>query len=206
MTNPRFEAATGFRAEVEDPVQSYVDRMRVRASEVNQTAVNVLLFGPGKSSNKHLRKRRQIQDHLRAINTANFVETGESIDQAVPELAATLNLRDREELVVAEADLIFVLLASERQATGPEAEILAYGRDRRTKAKTYVFLPSNWDKRGFLAQAVVDFPNDHKYWLTFDQIDECTMIRSYCEEKIREARGEKYMSRRRIDDLLRDGR
>ena len=206
MTDPPFESATGFRTEVKAPVQSYVDKMKTHARNLEQTAIHILLFGPGKSSNKHLQKRKQIQEHLRSLSPTNFVETGESIKESVPELARAMDLQDMEELAVAEADLIFVLLASEHQATGPEAEIQAYGKDRRTKAKTYIFLPNDWDKHGFLAQAVIDFPEEHKYWLSFSQIDECTMIRSYCEEKIREARGEKYMSRRRLDDLLRDVR
>ena len=132
----------------------------------------------------------------------NDVNTSELLEETNPELEKYLSLRDREELHAQAADLIFILLVSENQVTGPEAEILSFAYDKRLRDKMWVILPKNWNKAGYLAAAVSDFPEERKRQYIFPQIRDCKMIRSFCDEKIRELRGQRFMELQRVRGML----
>jgi hypothetical protein len=208
MTNEnetKFESLTGIREGLRQEAESWVTALQDISERVNAVPVRVLFWGPGRYSKQNYDKRMQLVAHLQRMSAPNDVATSEQLDELVPQLVAEIPvLQDREELHARRADVIFVLLVSEDQVTGPQAEIVAIRSDRRLRAKTWLFLPHDWDweKAGYLSQAVSDSPNERKKRYTFRQIRDCNMMRSFCEEKLREIRAERIMEQERARRLL----
>jgi hypothetical protein len=152
-------------------------------------------------------KRMQLVAHLQNLSSANDVATSEQLDELVPQLVTEIPvLQEREEIHARRADVIFVLLVTEDQVTGPQAEIVAIRADRRLRAKTWLFLPHDWDwkKAGYLSKAVTDFPEERKKRYTLKQIRDCNMMRSFCEEKLSELRSERIMEQERARRMLEE--
>lgn len=198
-----FEVETGLLDQYEAQFTDFKSGLQAHAEELENTLVKVLFWGPGEYSKQHYEKRMQIVDHLRGSATANDVFTSELLDDEGPQLLKDLSLRDREELHAQEADLIFILLVSEKQVTGPDSELLSFGHEKRFRDKMWILLPKDWKKAGYLAEGVKAFPEERKKRYTFKQIKDCKRIRSFCDEKIKEVRGQKFMEGQRIQHLLR---
>ncbi len=198
-----FSQRTGLRTELQQELETWKNSLDLTVLDIEKTVVRILLWGPGKYSTQHYEKRMQILAHLGGMATSNEVKTSEMLDDENPKLVAALpKLRDREELHALSADLIFVLLVSERQVTGPDAEVLSLAWDPRIQNRMWLFMPKGWNKSGFLESGVKEFPDERKRYYTFNQIKDCHRIRSLCEEKVRQMRGQKYMDNLRLRRLL----
>lgn len=177
-------------------------RLAQKFREMDNVPLSILVWGPGPHSPEYT-KREQIINHLSQVNPANEVRTSEQMDAIEPRLSE-LHLYESEELQVEVADLIFALIPKERGPTGVPAEVARYWDNEVFRGKTYLIVPRlNRDdrRRGFLDQGWVMWPHERRFTYTQRQYEDCTKIRSYCSDVIKELRKTRYFRELRRNRL-----
>jgi hypothetical protein len=192
----------GFKRDELDVSDAWLSSLSADLAAKDKIDLFILVWGPGSStSNKNFDKRMQILEHIQALSTFNHVTTSEMLDEQVPAMVeAWPNAFEREEVQARRADVIFMLLLSSHQ-TGVQSEVVLLGRDEALTRKAHLFMPTDWDRNDMLAQAVNNFPEHQVTRLTMNQIQECQVIRSFCEKFLADVRAQRYLRERRLQQL-----
>lgn len=156
-----------------------------------RTAVNVLVWGPGKTALEHwYKKRLSIVDALRKANNDGFVvHTSEDIfDREPANEQERLEFGRLEQLHATAADLIFVLiLAPPNDQPGVYRELDLIADERRLRDKTWIFIPDQLSyKKRFSSGSLKSFRESHIIKFPWPIIQECEHVRAFCIDKANE--------------------
>jgi len=192
-------ASNGLAGDWADQYKDWGQKFTPYFDRLSKTPVCVLCWGPGEHAPKELYdKRMELREHLRKSNPNNKVITSEEIKQVDTRFAILTDI-EAEELQAREADLILVLLTSQKEVSGAHAELLLYRNVPNFYNKTILLLPKlsakEAKKLGFSAKVFENFNPKNILCYTHDEFVTCQTMREFCRKRVDSNRNEKLFSK-----------
>lgn len=187
MTDP----ALATRGSWAEECPTFSDRMSKMQELMKTVPLMVLVWGPGPGASEYS-KRDAILKHLRF----DMVEatTSEEIVSKGPEFKG-LDMYDAEHLHVDICDVIFVLIVRSSYATGSPTEVARYRDLPNFASKAYLIVPKLTPEetpQSFLSHGWRTFDSGRKFEYTEEQFADCNVIRSFCMDRVLEARASRF--------------
>ncbi len=196
-----------FQGEFANEHPLWDQRLATLYRQITEVKLIILVWGPGPRSESY-DKRKQICDHLNrnphndAVTSETLIKEDKRFKDVVP------HPYDAEQLQVYAADVIFVLVV--RQARGSQHEIGIFWHNSDFQKKAYLIAPYLSDEERqeqqqnaeLLAQGWINYPGMQQLPYTPEEYDECSKIREFCEEVVKNLRRQRGMEQLRTSQRV----